>query len=143
MSDKVGEFVIQVEQIDGYEFRVRFDKPQYPEVRLDEPYPLGKDTAPNAVRMLAATVANCLSASLVFCMKKKGVTVQGVMSEARVELLRNERKRIRIGKVEVTIRPKVEDPAVLADCLGTFEDFCVVTQSVRDGLDVQVKVLAQ
>ena len=33
--------------------------------------------------------------------------------------------------------------ATLQKCLGMFEDFCVVTQSVRDGLDVEVKVEPQ
>ena len=31
------------------------------------------------------------------------------------------------------------DPA-LTSCLATFEDFCVVTQSVRKGIDVEVRV---
>lgn len=28
----------------------------------------------------------------------------------------------------------------VAKCLGSFEDFCVVTQSVREGIDVRVRV---
>ena len=35
----VSEFQISVEQISGYEFRVRFDKQQYPELLMDEPAP--------------------------------------------------------------------------------------------------------
>ena len=50
MSTLIHEFGITVDQVDGYEYRIRFDKPQYPEIRVDEPEPLGKDAAPNAAR---------------------------------------------------------------------------------------------
>ncbi|MBP9113074.1 MAG: OsmC family protein [Polyangiaceae bacterium] len=139
--DPAGTFTFQVEQVDGFDFRVKFDKEQYPELRMDEPAPLGKDTAPNPARILAASVGNCLSASLVFCLQRKGVTVKGLRSEVKVELIRNDRKRLRIGHIEVTIHPGSDIPKdVLDACLSTFEDFCVVTQSVREGLDVKVNV---
>lgn len=140
MSEKAMEFDLHVEQVDAYEFRVRFDKPQYPEVRFDEPAPLGKDAFPNAARMLAATIGNCLSASLVFCMQRKNVKIEGMRTEVHVEVVRNERKRLRIGGVKVTLRPDVEASEELTACLDTFEDFCIVTQSVRGGIDVQVNV---
>ena len=63
MSDPVSEFGLRIEQVDGYEFRVRFDKEHYPEMRLDEPAPLGHDRAPNPARILAAAIGNCLAAS--------------------------------------------------------------------------------
>ena len=50
---------------------------------------------------------------------------------------------VRIGGLEVTIHldlPASERPN-LEKCLGMFEDFCVVTASVRQGLAVGVKVL--
>ena len=49
----------------------------------------------------------------------------------------------RIGKVDVNIQAAVprESKALLA-CLDTFEDFCVVTQSVREGMKVNVNVEA-
>ena len=82
MSQVVGRFTINVEQIDGFEFRVRFDKDRYAAVTLDEPPPLGHDSAPNAARFLAAAIGDCLSASLVFCMKKAGVRQTGNPNKA-------------------------------------------------------------
>jgi uncharacterized OsmC-like protein len=136
-----GEFTLQVEQVDGFDFRVRFDKEQYTELRMDEPAPLGHDTAPNPARILAAAIGDCLSASLVFCLKRRGVVVNGLRSEVRVQLVRNESKRLRIGNVEVSIHPQAPIPDEAMDaCLKMFEDFCVVTQSVREGIDVKVNV---
>lgn len=35
---------------------------------------------------------------------------------------------------------RAADAAALGNCLDVFEDFCVVTQSVREGIDVEVTV---
>jgi organic hydroperoxide reductase OsmC/OhrA len=137
----VARFSLTVEQVNGFEFKVRFDKDQYEDLVLDEPAPLGRDRAPNAARILAAAVGNCLSASLVFCLKKAGITVDHLNSDVEVELVRNAERRIRIGRVDVTLHPSISgDRPDIADCMGRFEDFCVVTQSVREGLDVRVHV---
>jgi uncharacterized OsmC-like protein len=139
--DPVGEFTLRVEQVAGFDFRVDFDKEQYAKLRMDEPAPLGHDTAPNPARVLAAAIGDCLSASLVFCLKRRGVVVEGLRSEVRVELVRNEHKRLRIGRVDVAIHPRDPIPEdVLAACRETFEDFCVVTQSVREGIAIDVTV---
>lgn len=140
-ATKVGEFDIQIEQVDGYEFRVRFDKEQYGTLMLDEPKPLGRDVAPNAARILAAAIGNCLSASLVFCMQKAKARVEGISTSVHVELVRTAERRLRIGRVDVTLKPRMTERAeAFEKCLSTFEDFCVVTQSVRDGIDVAVSV---
>ena len=139
--DQAGEFTLHVEQVDGFDFRVRFDKERYADLRMDEPPPLGHDASPNPARILAAAIGDCLSASLVFCLKRRGVVVDGLRSEVRVQLVRNENKRLRIGNVEVSIHPQGAIPDEALDaCLKTFEDFCVVTQSVRQGIDVKVSV---
>ena len=134
-------FTIHVEQVDGFEFRVRFDKEQFEPLRMDEPPPLGHDVAPNAARILAAAVGNCLSASLVFCLKKSGVVATDVRADVNVEIVRTESRRLRIGKIDVTLHTSLPpDHPALAKCLSTFEDFCVVTQSVRSGIAVNVDV---
>ena len=139
--ETVGKFSIQVEQVDGFEFRVKFDKAGFADLAIDEPPPLGHDRAPNPARILAAAVGNCLSASLLFCLQRQGMTISGLTSDVHVELVRNENRRLRIGKIDVHLHPKLPpDHPALAACLKTFEDFCVVTQSVREGLDVRVAV---
>jgi len=141
MSQVMSEFAIQMEQVDGFEFKVRFDKEQFAELLLDEPPPLGKDAAPNAARILAAAIGNCLSASLVFCLQRSGVKTQGLRSEVKVQIVRNEQRRLRIGQVDVTLHPKVAaDAEAMVKCLPMFEDFCTVTQSIRQGIDVKVHV---
>lgn len=141
MSGVASRFSVRVEQVDGFEFRVKFDKEQFAPLLLDEPPPLGGDTAPNAARVLAAAIGNCLSASLVFCLKRANLAASGVTADVDVEIVRNESRRLRIGKVNVTIHTDLpaNDPS-LARCLGTFEDFCIVTQSVRQGIEVSVQV---
>jgi uncharacterized OsmC-like protein len=141
LGTPVSRFSLRVEQIDGFEFRVKFDNDAFAPLTLDEPPPLGRDAAPNAARILAAAIGNCLAASLVFCLKKAHVTTAGVTADVDVEIVRSPTRRLRIGKVDVVLHTDVPvDDAALAGCLGTFEDFCVVTQSVRRGIDVAVRV---
>jgi hypothetical protein len=85
MTRAVGQFVVSVERIAGYEFRARFDKEHFEELRLDEPPPLGMDSAPNAARLLAVSIGNCLASSLLFFLSKSKTTVHSITSEVRVE----------------------------------------------------------
>ena len=142
MTAVVSAFRLHVEQVDSFEFRVKFDKDQFAPLSLDEPPPLGHDTAPNAARILAAAIGNCLSASLLFCLQKAKVAAPSVSAVVDVEIVRNEARRLRVGGVNVTLHTSLAtDHPLLAGSLSTFEDFCVVTQSVRQGIDVAVKVV--
>ncbi len=127
---------------DGYRFQADFLQPGVPPLLLDEPAPLGEGSGPNAARLLAAAVGNCLSASALFCMRKARVSVTGMRTRARARLARNEAGRMRIAGIEVSIEADVadEDQARSARCLDLFEDFCLVTESVRAGVPVEVDV---
>lgn len=135
-------FALSMERQERFRFDVTFDNPAWPTLVLDEPAPLGDDAAPNASRVLGAAVGNCLAASLLFCLEKARVPVAGLRAEIRGEMGRNEKGRLRIAGIHVVLRPSVEGvPAErMSRCLDLFEDFCVVTQSVRDGIAVQVSV---
>ena len=104
--------------------------------------PIGHDTAPNAARFLSAAIGNCLSASLLFCARKAKVQLGPIRTVVRTQILRDGRGRLRIGKIEVRIDPRIPDAEKrkALRCLDLFEDYCVVTQSVRQGIDVQVAV---
>lgn len=135
---KVSELGVRVAQEDAYRFRVMFDKGFTPMV-LDEPPPLGKDAGPNAVQMLAPAIGNCLAASLVFCLGKRGVKLShGVEADAGMEIVRTQDRRLRVGGVRVTLHVPEGVPAHALDaCRHTFEDFCT-TASVRRGIEVTV-----
>ena len=135
-------FALSMEKRERFLFDVTFDGPGWPVLRLDEPQPLGDGTAPNASRLLGAAVGNCLAASLLFCLQKARVPVAGLRAEVRGELARNDRGRLRIASVDVVLRPALGggDASRVSRCLELFEDFCVVTQSVREGIAVQVSV---
>ena len=143
MSDAL-TFGVELEQQEGFEFRVRFDWPDVPELVLDEPEPLGKGRGPNAARLVGAAVANCLAASLVFCLKSKFRQIPGpVRAMASGRLERNERGRYRIAAIDVVLSLAEASGQMPHQerCLEQFEDFCVVTESVRRGIPVAVTVV--
>ena len=129
---------------DGYAFEADFGLPGVPPLLLDEPAPLGEGAGPSASRLLAAAVGNCLAASLLFCMRKAHVEVEGMQSHVEASIVRNERGRMRIGSITVRLEPALspEAAARIDRCTSLFEDFCVVGQSVLQGIDVHVEVNA-
>lgn len=143
MNDESYRFSLTLEQRQDFEFLVKFDWPGVPDLLLDEPEPLGHAAGPNAARLIAAGVANCLSASLLFCLRKFKQTPSTLRAEVTGELARNEHGRLRIGRFDVTIRLS-DEAATLKHfdrCLSQFEDFCIVTESVRRGIPVGVRVI--
>ena len=137
-----GPFHAEVAQRDHFRFDVTFDDVTWAPIVVDEPQPLGTGAGPNAARLLAAAVGNCLSASLLLCLEKARVDLLDLRARVDGVMERNEQGRYRIGRMQVTIVPTVEgEPTKRYDrCLDIFEDFCIVTQSVRQGIDVDVSV---
>ncbi len=143
MSEDASSFTLHLEQLEGYEFRVRFDWPDVTDLKLDEPAPLGNAAGPNAARLIGAAVANCLASSLLFCMQKFRQTPGKIRAEVQGTLARNERGRLRIGRFDVTIRlaDAVAEIGHFDRCALQFEDFCIVTESIRQGIPVGVRVV--
>jgi organic hydroperoxide reductase OsmC/OhrA len=142
MSEETN-FVVELKQIEDYQFKVKFDWPNVADLLLDEPQPLGQSAGPNAARLIAAAVANCLSASLLFCTRKFKQDAGIVTAVATTKLKRNEHGRVRLGEIDVEIKlgESRDKIAHLDRCAAQFEDFCVVTDSVRKGVPVHVKVV--
>ncbi|HEU4973635.1 MAG TPA: OsmC family protein [Baekduia sp.] len=135
-------FAVTLDQQEDFRFLVDFHQDGVPPLLLDEPEPLGAGAGPNAAHVLAAAVGNCLSASALFCLRRAHVDVHDLHTTVRVTTDRNEAGRMRIAAMEVHLEPVVgaEDQPRMRRCLELFEDFCVVTQSVRAGIDVAVTV---
>jgi len=141
MSDEQS-IELSLEQITDYEFRLRFDDTDAPDLLTDEPAPLGHGAGPNPSRLLLAAVANCLSASLLFSLRKFRNDPGKLTAHARATLARNEHGRWRVQRIEVELAMGAAASSLehLDRLLAQFEDFCVVTESVRQGIEVQVRV---
>lgn len=128
----------------GYEFVATFsDDEALPPIVFDEPAPLGEGAGPNAAAVLAAAVGNCLAASFAFCLRKVRLEPLDLNAEVVAHVARNAQGRFRIKGIDVELAPQVfeEDRPRLQRCEQLFEDFCIVTESVRRGIPVNVKVV--
>lgn len=137
------QITVSMEQTKGFEFLVRFDSGT--ELLMDEPEPLGENKGPNATRVLSAAIGNCLSASLLFCLQKARVETRGIKTTVTTKMTRNEKKRLRAGPSHVRINIDVDHdaPSRLNRCIELFQDFCIVSASIRTGMDISVEVVDQ
>ncbi len=141
MSEE-GRFTIELRQQEGFLIEVVFDWARTPSLLMDEPPPLGEQQGPNASRLLAAAAANCLSASLLYCVFKEEPPPNCLRAESTCILVRNERGRLRIGALEVRLilTEQVIQAPRFARCKELFEDFCVVSASIRQGIPIRVSL---
>jgi organic hydroperoxide reductase OsmC/OhrA len=135
-------FTVTLEHLEGYAFRLSFDDTPVAPITVDEPPPLGKFEGPNPSRLIAAGVANCLAASLLFCLQKTRQPPASLRAVARGRLVRNAKGRLRLGGIDVTLQLETGEggQARLERCAELFEDYCVVTESIRQGVPVAVRI---
>jgi uncharacterized OsmC-like protein len=139
-------FEIELELVDKLQFNVKFDLPEASDLLIDEPPEMGgSGLGPNASRMIAVGVSNCLSASLAFCLRKARADLKGMKVIAQGTVGREE-GRLRLQKIDVKIHPKFgaqEDLDKLERCKGLFEKYCIVTESIRRGLPVNIDIVPE
>jgi uncharacterized OsmC-like protein len=80
---------------------------------------------------------------LLFCLQKAQVPVHAIKTKVTGEYTRNERGRLRVGKlnVEIQLEAEMEQVQRVNRCLSLFEDYCVVTASIRQGIEVNIRVV--
>jgi uncharacterized OsmC-like protein len=141
LSEERG-FSVSVRRQEGFRFEVDFGLEGVEPLYMDEPEPVGGDSGPNASKMLAAAMGNCLTASLLFCLQKARAEVGDVETKVDGVVRRNGKGRWRITEINVEISPEVgeEYDSQYKRCLGLFEEFCVVSKSVEQGIPINVKV---
>jgi organic hydroperoxide reductase OsmC/OhrA len=139
------QFTVALRLRDGYAFDVEFEEGQGPPLVVDELPPLGEANGPNPARLLAAAVGSCLSASLLFCLRKSRIEADALRTNVDATIERNERGRLRIAGIRVQLAPELtaEQRERMGRCLDLFQDFCTVTESIRQGIPVDVEVAAE
>jgi organic hydroperoxide reductase OsmC/OhrA len=135
-------FCVSLKLLDGFAFRVQFNDDRVTALTTDHDGEAGDTLGPSPSRLLAAAVANCLASSLLHCLLKARVPVEGLEASAVTTLGRNASGRLRIERIVVLLDPRIpqEHAHRLSRCADLFEDFCTVTESVRQGIDIRVNI---
>lgn len=138
MADKL---TISIQQTSDYKFEVDFGAALSP-MMADLPPPLGEGSAPSPEHLLLAAVANCLSASLLFALRKFKQNADNIRCSISCTVDRNEQKRLRVTQINANINlgKAATEFEHLERILAQFEDFCTVSQSVQAGIPLQINV---
>lgn len=132
---------VRLRQVSDYQFDVDFGPGLLP-LRADEPAPLGQGTGPSPVQLLASGVGNCLTASLLFALRKFKQQPEPLSCQVDVEVGRNAEGRLRVLSMTASLTLGVPAASIehLDRVLGSFESYCTVTQSVSAAIPVTVNV---
>lgn len=134
---------VTITRQDKYRFLVDFG-PGMPTSVADEPAPLGDGSGPSPSQLLAAAIANCLSASLLFAHGKFKEDPGPLKATAVCRFGRNDKNRLRVVGIDVTLTLGVAPETLghLDRALAQFEEFCTVSQSVKAGIPFTATVMA-
>jgi organic hydroperoxide reductase OsmC/OhrA len=133
--------VAHVQLVDGYRFTATFpDVVASQPITLDEAPPLGTAAGPTPAGLLAAAVGGCLSESLTLCLNKAHLEPDAVNAHVTAHIGRNPEGRLRIDGIDVALTPCFPgtDQGRFERCKALYEDFCIVTESIRHGIPVNV-----
>lgn len=133
---------VHLEFIENYRFELDFGHGAEHRLRTDAAPPLGQGAGPDSEQLLVAAVANCLAGSLAFALRKYRNDDVRLQASADAVLAPNERGRQRVQRIDVVLRlgRPARDVRLIERALAQYEDYCVVTQSVRAAIPVTARV---
>jgi uncharacterized OsmC-like protein len=133
---------VQLYQKRDYLFDIHFGG-AIADILADEPEPLGTGLGPSPVQLLAASVGNCLSDSLLFALRKFKQAPEPIACDVQAEVGRNAEGRLRVLSIKAVLSLGVPATTLqhLDRALGQFETYCTVTQSVGQGIAISTEVV--
>lgn len=133
------EFSISLKLVENYLFNIDFG--EFGNLLADEPEPMGGGEGPSPAALLAASVANCLCASLLFAVRKYKEDPGAIAAKITGTMDRVD-GMLRVTHFDVQISLGVEGASLvnIDKVLSQFENFCTITQSVRRGIEIDVSV---
>ncbi len=138
------EYELSMVKLDDYKFVVDFNKDSIPDLFMDESedIPGGEGKGPTASMLLAASIGNCLSASLYFCLTKKKHKVNELKTKVIVFRERNMDGFWRISEITVSLSPDIEraGDSTAKRCMEIFRNYCVVSSSIEEGIKINVNI---
>ncbi|MBD3187042.1 OsmC family peroxiredoxin [Candidatus Bathyarchaeota archaeon] len=137
--------IIELSRIRELIFKIMFGK-DLASIIVDETNEGDDREGVKPSHLLAAAVMGCLSSSFLFCIGKKNLDVDDLTGTATVTTGRDEDGYLRVTGIKVSLTPETTDPDTLKRvnaCKKFFEQYCVVTESVRKGIPVSVDIMEE
>ncbi len=132
-------FSVNLKLLENYLFQIDFG--EFGNLLSDEPEPLGDGEGPSPAGLLAASVANCLSASLLYALRRNKAD-PGELTATITGRFGRVEKYLRVTHFDVQIHLGTTKEATpsLESAVAQFENYCTVTQSVRHGIEVDIEI---
>lgn len=114
-------------------------------IEMDEPPEIGGEASGlSPLDLLAASVGGCLSASLVFCLRKARIPPRSISAKSRATVTREDGYlRVKSIDVELNVEFDEETAKKAEQCLSMFRKYCIVTESVIRGIPVNLEIKTQ
>ena len=113
---------------------------QFKDFSVDEPTSFhGTDLGPSSVEYLLIGLGGCLGTTFIYCLQKRNIkmksveiVVDGKLSHVGPKML------LRLTKVDAEIKFKPEEINL---CINKFREYCIVSNSIADGINVNVNCI--
>jgi uncharacterized OsmC-like protein len=135
--------IVELEQVERYRFEATYPGGLFGPLIVDEAAPAGGGTGPGPTQSLATAVGHCMSSTLVNTLERAHVAVTPIHTVVEVEVGRNDRGRLRVRRMAISIQTAPvhpEDRERFDHCVSIFEDFCTVSGAVREGIPIKTQV---
>jgi uncharacterized OsmC-like protein len=115
----------------------------FKDFEVDEPVSFhGTDLGPSAVEYLLIGIGGCLGTTFIYCLQKKSIELETfeVVVDGKVSHT-GPKKRLRLENVDVDLKftPKeASSDLEINRCMKEFTKYCVVTNSITNGLPINV-----
>jgi len=116
---------------------------QFNDFNIDEPTSFhGTDLGPSSVEYLLIGIGGCLGTTFMYCLQKRNVKMKSVEIEIDGKLSHvGPKLLLRLTKVDVEIKFIPEENASseeISECIKNFREYCIVSNSIADGLPINV-----
>ena len=114
------------------------------EIHIDEPESFhGTDKGPSSVEYVLIGVGGCLGSTLLFCLQKKNIKLKSLEIIVEGKLKHSEPyKHLRLKNINCEIHISIygEESALLDECIKNFQKYCVVSESIINGIPINIDI---
>jgi organic hydroperoxide reductase OsmC/OhrA len=143
-GQKERRFVVNLSHISGFQFSSQASEAGQlhgGSYISDEPDPVGTASGPATPALLGSAIGHCLSASLLESLRHAHIDVLGFETEVVAVVKPNAEGLPRIDHVDVQLKPTIREVSAGAErCAGVFEKNCTVCSSLKEGIDVRIRL---